>query len=99
MGSLHITNQRILTNGDWVSFKTKFKKVYPGYLFRLRTAYPILSEAEERLFLFIKLNLKTKEIAAILGISVDSVKKARFWLRKRIHLNEDVPLDNFIHDF
>jgi tetratricopeptide (TPR) repeat protein len=95
----NLSNQRILTDADWTSFKTQFEKAYPEYLFRLRAVFPNLSSAEERLFLLIKLKLKTKEKAAILGISVDSVKKARFRLRKRINLTEDVQLDNFIHDF
>ncbi|MEP7144741.1 MAG: tetratricopeptide repeat protein [Ferruginibacter sp.] len=95
----NLYNQRILTDDDWASFKIYFEKVYPGYLFRLRSAYIKISEAEERLFLFIKLGLKNKESAAILGISVDGVKKTRTRLRRRLELNEDEQLDKFIHDF
>jgi DNA-directed RNA polymerase specialized sigma24 family protein len=95
----NLYNQRILTDADWTIFKNHFEKVYPGYLFRLRAAFDKLSEAEERLFLFIKLNLKTKESAAILGISVESVKKTRNRLRKRLNLAEEEHLDNFIHNF
>ena len=95
----NIYNQQILTPADWSAFKIYFEKAYPGYLFRLRNAFPALSEAEERLFLFIKLKLTNKESAAILGISVDSVRKTKIRLRKRLELNEDIPLDNFICDF
>ncbi len=92
-------NQRILTDEDWALFKQNFEKVYPGFLMRLRTAFPELSNAEERLVLFIKLNLNTKESAAILGISADSVKKGRNRLRKRLQLAEEVDLDGFIRAF
>jgi tetratricopeptide (TPR) repeat protein/DNA-directed RNA polymerase specialized sigma24 family protein len=92
-------NQRILTDEDWALFKQKFERVYPGFMMRLRSAFPDLSNAEERLVLFIKLNLNTKESAAILGISTDSVKKGRNRLRKRLQLAEEVDLDAFIRTF
>ncbi len=95
----NIYNQRILTPADWSAFKIYFEKAYPGYLLRLRNAYPSLTEAEERLFLFIKLKLTNKEAAAILGISSDSVKKTRTRLRKRLGLEEGADLDGFVNNF
>ena len=95
----NLYNQRILTDTDWFSFKTHFGKAYPGYLSRLRLAYPDITNSEEKLFLFIKLNLKSKETAAILGISAESVKKSRNRLRKRIQLDEGEALDDFVHNF
>ncbi len=95
----NLFNQRILTHNDWNSFKTHFEKAYPGYLTRLRTAFSNLSEAEERLFLLIKLNLKNAEIADILGITADSVKKTRTRLRKRLELPLNEQTDDFIKRF
>ncbi|GJM32512.1 MAG: hypothetical protein DHS20C18_15130 [Saprospiraceae bacterium] len=95
----NLYNQRILTEEDWAAFKVYFEKTYPGYLSRLRSTYPALSEAEERLFLFIKLNLTRKEAAAILGISADSVKKTRYRVRKRLELDEEASLDDYIRSF
>lgn len=92
-------SQRILTNEDWASFKIYFDKTYPGYIQKLRTAHPDISEAEERLFLFIKLKLTNKEAAAILGISADSIKKTRNRLRKRLALDQTVSLDDFVNNF
>ncbi|MEO6758783.1 MAG: hypothetical protein ABIO24_04955, partial [Saprospiraceae bacterium] len=96
---LNLFENRILTEADWASFKIYFEKAHPGYLLRLRSNYPALSEGEERLFLFIKLNLTTKEAASILGISAESVKKARNRLRKKIELEEEVLLEEFIRGF
>lgn len=94
-----ILSRRILTDKDWEAFKVYFDKTYPGFLTHLRNSYPSLSEAEERLFLFIKMNLSTKEAAIILGISVDGVKKTRYRLRKRIELVESTGLNEFIREF
>ncbi len=95
----NIYNQRILTPSDWSAFKIYFEKAYPGYLIRLRQAFPSLTEAEERILLFAKLNLTNKEAAAILGISADSVKKTRSRLRKRLLLNDKTDLDEFVKKF
>lgn len=92
-------NQRILTPSDWELFKTNFEKSYPRYIHRLRTNYPTLSEAEERLFLLIKLHLSTKEIADMLGISIAGVKKTRYRLRKRIEIDEGASLDKYVQSF
>lgn len=95
----HLYNQRILTPEDWAIFKVHFEKTYPGYLLRLRSVHSTLSEAEERLFLFLKLQLTRKEIADILGISPDSVKKARTRLRKRLELEREDSLEDFVQSF
>ena len=95
----NLYDQRILTDEDWVAFKTYFEKVYPGYIQRLRSTYTDMSDAEKRLFLFIKLHLDRKEAATMLGISVDSVKRTRNRLRKRLGLGEDVELEAYIHAF
>ena len=95
----NLLNQRVLTNEDWESFKSYFEKAYPRYLHRLRMAFPSLSSAEERLFLFIKLNLTNREAAAILGISVQSVKKTRNRLRHRLELGQETELEVFIRAF
>lgn len=83
----NVFSQSILTDNEWTSFKVRFEKLIPGYIQRLRTTHPELSDAEERLFLLLKLKLKRKEIATILGISPESVKKTRTRLRKRFCMN------------
>ena len=92
-------NKRILTDNDWQSFKDYFEKVHPNFNSKLRKEFPTITESEERLFLLMKLNLRTKEIAAILGISNDSVKKNRNRLRKRLNLKAEQDLSEYIHNF
>ncbi len=92
-------NSRILTPGDWEIFRQRFENAYPGYLLRLRTKEPNLSGAEERLFLLIKLGFNTQEIAFILGISTNGVKKGRQRLRKKLDLQVEEDLDRFILEY
>jgi len=90
---------KILTQDDWQEFKREFDKKYPGMMDRLRGRYKDMTEAEERLFLLLKLNLSGGEIASILGIQPTSVKRTRSRLRKRLALPSTQPLNDFVEDF
>lgn len=86
----------ILTHDDWDSFKLLFDEVYVGFLARLKEHMPNLTPSEIRLLCLTKLNLNTKQMAANLGISPDSIKKSRHRLRKKISLSEDTSLHDVI---
>lgn len=89
-------NSRILTDADWEIFKRRFESSHPGYLLRLRAAYPELSGAEERLLLLIKLGLNSQEVADTLGITHNGVKKGRQRLRKRLEIAPEEDLELFV---
>lgn len=93
------SNLSILTNNDWIVFKEYFHAINPNYIQRMRSEHPTLTEAEERLFMLLKLKFNNKEIATILGIANDSVKKTRSRLRKKLDLDSELNLDNFIEKF
>ena len=96
---LNLYNNRILTELDWELFKQQFDRLYPGYILRVRSKFPELSHGEERLFLLVKANLNASEMAQILGITVNAVKKSRQRLRKRLGLMPEDDLDDMIQSF
>lgn len=83
-------NQSLLTDADWEKFKQYFSSVYPDFLFGLKKSFPNLSAGELRLVMLAKMGLSTKESASILGISAESVKKARYRLRKKLGLQSNL---------
>lgn len=93
---LNIFETRILNDEDVSAFKSYFEKAYPMFLMKVRKKWPSITSAEERLMMLIKLKIKSKEAADILGISSDSIKKSRNRLRKRLELDIDVNLDDYI---
>lgn len=95
----NISSVRILTDHDWEEFKQLFEGVHRGLLDRLLLKYENLTLGEQRLFLLMKLAMSTKEIANILGVSPDSVKKGRYRLKKKLELSDEVLLQDFINDF
>lgn len=81
-------------------FDLHFVQIHPDFYQKLLTEYPRLTQNELRLCAFIKSNLSIKEIAAINGISAESVKTARKRLRKSLNLTgEDVSLLEFLSKY
>ena len=81
---------------DWENFKMMFEEVHHGYLPALKEVYPDLSNAELKLCALLRLNLNLKESSKILGISPDSVKIARYRLRKKLDLSTEDNLIDFL---
>ncbi len=73
----------ILTEDDWLAFKKIFEQVWPGFFIQLQNQYGDLTPAEQRLIALNKLAISSKEMANMLGISVDSLRKSRYRLRKK----------------
>ena len=73
----------LLTDENWRDFKAIFEKIHPNFFSELRQHYSDLSPAEIRLVSLKKLEIPTKEMANTLGISSDSIKKAKYRLRKK----------------
>ncbi len=82
-----LTSSKIITEDNWEQFKHLFGKVHEGFFFKLKRDYPGITTAESRLAALIKLNISSKEIASMIGISDDSVKKTRQRLRKKMQLD------------
>ena len=83
---------------DWQEFKMYFQEVHKDFFVILKQKFPNLSNSELRLCALIKLNLTMKESATILGISPDSVKTARYRLRKKLGLTNEANLGDFLMD-
>lgn len=81
-------------------FDLHFIQMHPDFYERLLADFPKLTQNELRLCAFVKSNLNIKEIAAINGISAESVKTARKRLRKSLNLTgEDITLLEFLSKY
>lgn len=81
---------------SWEEFEVRFQQVYTGFYKKLNTRYPDLSPNELRLCAFFRLNMTTKEIAAITYQSINSISVARYRLRKKLGLSSDENLVAFL---
>jgi hypothetical protein len=73
-------------------YSDQFNAAYPGYFEYLTRTYKDLTTSDLKLCTFLRMNLNTKEIADIMGLSVRSVESRRYRLRKKIQLSKDEDL-------
>jgi tetratricopeptide (TPR) repeat protein len=86
----------IMTDDSWAEFKKIFLKVYPNFFFEIKKTFLHLSETDIRLLTLIKLQCNNKEMANMLGITIEGIKKAKQRLRKKMKLNEQVTIEEAI---
>ncbi len=81
----------------WNEFEMRFKEIHEDFYNTLAQLFPKLTPNELRLCAFLKLNLSTKEISSITYQSPESIKTARYRLRKKLNLDRETNLTSFIH--
>jgi ligand-binding sensor domain-containing protein/DNA-binding CsgD family transcriptional regulator len=81
---------------DWAQFAFHFDQVHVNFLQRLREQFPQLSTNDHRLCAYLRMNLSSKEIAPLMNISIRGVEASRYRLRKKLGLNNDANLAEFI---
>ncbi|WP_164972716.1 tetratricopeptide repeat protein [Lacibacter luteus] len=86
----------ILTEDDWIKFRLLFEKIFPQFFQTLKQTVAEITVAEQRMAALIRLQLTTKQMSAMLGISIDSVHKTRQRLRQRLKLNSEINLEEYI---
>ncbi len=82
---------------DWEVFKTYFAQVHNDFDQKLKTIYSDITEKEIRLAAFLRMNLSTKEIAAMLNVMPDSILKSKYRLKKKLQLDKEIDLNSFLN--
>jgi tetratricopeptide (TPR) repeat protein/DNA-binding CsgD family transcriptional regulator len=90
-----LSNLTILTEQDWNQFKELFEKMYPMFFQRLKAISPDITVAEQRMAALTRLQLTTRQMASMQGISPDSVHKTRQRLRQRLGLSNETNLEEY----
>lgn len=92
-------NRNIDTDKQWEVFESHFENVHEEFLTRLKEDYPDLSPRELKLCAYLRLNISSKEIANLMNISVRGVEISRYRLRKKLGIDHDTNLTDFILSF
>lgn len=91
--------KNIERDDNWKKFETNFDLVYENYLKRLGEAYPILTVSDKKLCAYLKMGLSSKDIAPLLNMSFRSVEMSRYRLRKKLNLNREDNLTDYLQNF
>ena len=89
-------NTHLFNTDKEADFRHSFAAFYPGYLPSLRRICPDLTRTDELVAMLLLLELSNDKIALTLGITKASVNKARSRMRKRMGLEKEVKLEEFL---
>lgn len=93
---IKIINSNISNNDDWKIFQEAFNNADTNFLKKVKTLHPNLTPNDLRLSAYLRLNLSSKEIAPLLNISTRSVEIKRYRLRKKMGLEHEQSLVEYI---
>ncbi|PXY39155.1 LuxR family transcriptional regulator [Flavobacterium cheongpyeongense] len=89
-------NDNITEEDSWKVFKEAFDNADKDFLKRMKLIHPLLTPNDLRLCAYLRLNLSSKEIAPLFNISVRSVEIKRYRLRKKMELQHEIGLTEYI---
>lgn len=84
---------------NWAVFQQNFDLIHEHFFRNLKEQFPSLTTSDLRLCALLRLNMATKDIATYTGLSVRGVESARFRLRKKLHLDAEQNLSEFLLSF
>ncbi|WP_181305793.1 triple tyrosine motif-containing protein [Rufibacter sp. XAAS-G3-1] len=93
--------QKVIDEGidkgyDWNLFESSFNEAHENYFKKLKTLHPELTPKDLKLCAYLRLNMNSKEIASLLNITVRSVEISRYRLRKKLNLDHEKNLVEFL---
>ncbi|WP_081852503.1 triple tyrosine motif-containing protein [Prevotella sp. 10(H)] len=91
-------NSNIEKDSDFEVFQSNFDIIHQDFFKLLDEKFPGLTRNDKILCAYLNMNLSTKEIAPLLNISIRGVEVNRYRLRKKMNLDRDVNLSDFLRD-
>ncbi|MDR3185131.1 MAG: hypothetical protein LBT49_06990 [Prevotellaceae bacterium] len=94
-----LINKNLSSEKDWEVFEANFDLIHNRFFRNLKERSAQLTPRDLKLCAYLRLNLTTKEIAQLTGNSVRGVEVARFRLRKKLQLDPEQNLNEFMLEF
>lgn len=91
-----IIDKNLNNTDDWKLFQEAFNNADKNFLKKVKDKHPNLTPNDLRLCAYLRLNLSSKEIAPLLNISPRSVEVKRYRLRKKMDLDHNDNLTDYI---
>lgn len=90
--------QSINLQKDLDDFQNNIDQVNRSFYRKLKQKFPTLTKNEERLCAMLRLNLSSKEIAALNNISIRAVEMGRYRLRKKLDIPSTTSLSDYLQE-
>ena len=80
-------------------FNQKFNKLHSNFYLNLKEKHPDLTKSELKFCAYLKLNLSGNQIASIINVTPEAIRKTRYRIRKKINIISSDSLENYISTF
>lgn len=97
-GVVKMIERNFVQDKDWDDFRQIFEQVHQNFFYQLQSRAEDLTPADLRLASLIRLNILSKDMATLLGISADSLRIGRYRLKKKLQIEQGSSLNQFINN-
>lgn len=96
---INIINEGINLDDNWTVFQANFDRIHENFFRNLKDNYPELTSNDLKICALLRLNLSTKDIANFLGNTIRGVDSARYRLRKKLNIDSQIDIVEFLIQF
>ncbi len=91
-----VINEGMNDERDWNVFERSFNEAHENFFKKLKAGHPDLVPNDLKLCAYLRMNMSSKEMASLLNISLRGVEIRRYRLRKKLTLEHDKNLTEFL---
>lgn len=95
-GIIKRIDKEIDSEKQWKVFNMHIEQIFEELFKKLKENYPDLTPRELSLCAYLRMNITSKEIASLMNISARGVEISRYRIRKKLRLDREANLTEFI---
>ncbi len=93
---LKVLSEEEKLDDEWNNFSLYFNSVYGDFLTIIKKKHPDLTPHDLRLCAYLRMNLSSKELIPLMGISLRGIEISRYRLRKKLLLPTETNLVEYL---
>jgi DNA-binding CsgD family transcriptional regulator len=91
-----LIDDEINDDSYWEQFEQHFNQIHDDFIKRFKTEHTALTHKDLKMCAYLRMNLSNKEIATLLNITLRGVEASRLRIRRKINLDKDLLLTEYI---
>lgn len=93
---MSIINEGEFSEDNWAHFYNNFDLIHKSFFKTLTDKHPSLTPNDLRICAYLRMNLSTKELADVMGITIKGAEAAKYRIRKKMNVNTAIPLNEYL---
>ncbi|MGN1210979.1 MAG: hypothetical protein ACI4TM_04790 [Candidatus Cryptobacteroides sp.] len=93
---MQIIHEGEFSENNWSHFYNNFDLIHKSFFRILTESHPDLTPNDLRICAYLRLNMSTKELADVMGVTVKGAEAAKYRLRKKLGVDTSIPLSEYL---